>query len=97
MAQLCNTVTVKPENISVVEILFVNATSPGPGEVLVEFEAQNTITSGLGEELSPTASILLDGERVSKEPFTIDVGEVYRAEITLEGVQAGDKNICVEV
>ena len=97
MAQLCNTVTVKPENISVADLYTVNATSPGPNQVLVEFEVQNVLTSGLGEPISPTASILVDGVEEAKESFTLDVGEVYSAEITLEGVQAGDKNICVEV
>ena len=97
MAQLCNTVTVKPENISVADLYSVNATSPGPNQILVEFEVQNVLTSGLGEKLSPTASILVDGEEKAKENFTFDPGEVYRAEITFEGIEAGNKNVCVEV
>lgn len=95
----CTTVTVaEPEpDESTVVVDNVAARSPAPNQIVADVTLTNRITSGSGQQLSPAASITLNG---GSEDFTdtVTLGPGESSTITVEftDTPTGQVEVCAE-
>jgi len=105
----CGTLTVVEESstddgsgsgsdVSQLNLQSVSRSSEVPNEITVNYTVQNQITSGDGESLTATVDIELDGTKVDEDYLgQIAPGQTPSGTIVLDGVDAGDHEVCVSV